>query len=181
MGKEREEALRYDRITHSHGDESVVRTTMKVNRNGKIWPISTTKPLHWSSPKFAQIIMPAITLVQTFIQIGSGVSFLRIPDFAPCRDESWLGYFLWRGFLRSRTAEAPARIWTQNTSKDAVLCKDVHFRAKSNERTRHQKADGQPAESTAGNEKQGRTKNKTRYSSENTVRGVSRETLAVSS
>jgi len=57
-----------------------------------------------------------------FYPIGSGVSVLRMRDFAPLK---WLGYFFW--FLRKATAETRAPILTQNTSNDAVPRKEVPF------------------------------------------------------
>ena len=62
------------------------------------------------------------TTVQNFIQIGLGVSVLRMRDFAPLK---WLGYFFW--FLRKAIAETRAPILTQNTSNDAVPRKEVPF------------------------------------------------------
>jgi len=62
--------------------------------------------------------------VQNFIQIGLGVSVLRMHDFAPL-GKKWLGYFFW--FLRKATAETRAPIFTQNTSNDAVPHKEVTF------------------------------------------------------
>ena len=58
---------------------------------------------------------------ENFIQIGLGVSVLRMRDFAPLK---WLGYFL---VLRKATAETRAPILTQNTSNDAVPRKEVPF------------------------------------------------------
>ena len=52
-----------------------------------------------------------------FIQIGLGVSFLRMCDFAPLGTKR-LRYF-W-GFLRNATAETRAPIFTQYTSNAAV-------------------------------------------------------------
>ena len=63
-----------------------------------------------------------------FNQIGLGVSFLRMRDFAPLGTK-WLGYFFlvgW-GFLRQATIEKRAPILTQNSSKDAVPRKEVPF------------------------------------------------------
>ena len=62
--------------------------------------------------------------MQNFIQIGLGVSVLRMRDFAPLGTK-WLGYF--GGFLRKATAETRAPILTQNTSNDAVPRKEVPF------------------------------------------------------
>ena len=60
--------------------------------------------------------------MQNFIQIGLGVSILRMRDLAPL-GKKWLGYFFW--FLRKATAETRAPILTQNTSNDAVPRKEV--------------------------------------------------------
>jgi len=54
--------------------------------------------------------------MQNFIEIGLGVSVLRMRDFAP------LG-----GFLRKATAETRAPILTQHTSNDVVPRKEVPF------------------------------------------------------
>jgi len=59
--------------------------------------------------------------MQNFVEIGLGVSVLRMRDFAPLK---WLGYF-WS--LRKATAETRAPILTQNTSNDAVPRKEVSF------------------------------------------------------
>jgi len=51
---------------------------------GEIWPLATQKPLNRWSPKFAYLTTSGIsTTVQNFIQIGLGVSVLRMRDFAP--------------------------------------------------------------------------------------------------
>ena len=57
---------------------------MKVNgRWGNLTP-ATQKPLNRWSPKFVYFTVSAIsTIVQNFIQIGLGVSVLRMRDFAP--------------------------------------------------------------------------------------------------
>jgi len=65
------------------------------------------------------------TTVQNFIQIGLGVSVLRMRDFAPQSDSAiFLGG---RGFLRKATAKTRAPILTQNTSNDVVPRKEVPF------------------------------------------------------
>jgi len=64
--------------------------------------------------------------MQNFIQIGLGVSVLHMRDFVPLGTK-WLGYFFGGGFLRKATAETRAPILTQNTSNDAVSCKEVPF------------------------------------------------------
>jgi len=60
--------------------------------------------------------------MQNFIQIGLGVSVLRMRDFAPL-----VTRLLFWGFLRKATAETRAPILTQNTSNDAVARKEVPF------------------------------------------------------
>jgi len=60
--------------------------------------------------------------MQNFIQIGLGVSVLRMRDFAPL--VTWL---LFWGLLRKAAAEMRAAILTQNTSNDAVPRKQVPF------------------------------------------------------
>ena len=56
--------------------------------------------------------------MQNFIQIGLGVSVLRMRDFAPQSDSAI--------FLGS-TAKTRAPILTQNTSNDVVPRKEVPF------------------------------------------------------
>ena len=62
--------------------------------------------------------------MQNFIQIGLGVSVLRMRDFAPLVTRL---LFLGEGFLRKATAETRAPILTQNTSNDVVPRKEVPF------------------------------------------------------
>ena len=51
---------------------------------GKFDPPATHKPLNRWSPKFVQVTTSGIsTTMQNFIQIGLGVSVLRMRDFAP--------------------------------------------------------------------------------------------------
>ena len=91
---------------------------------GEIWPPATQKPLNRWSPKFAYLTTSGIsTTKQNFIQIGLGVSVLRMRDFAPQSDSAT--FFL--GFLRKATAETRAPILTQNTSNDVVPRKEVPF------------------------------------------------------
>ena len=60
---------------------------------GEIWHRAAKKTLNRWSPKFVRVTMLVIsTTVQNFIQIGSGVSVLRMRDFAPLSTK-WLGYF----------------------------------------------------------------------------------------
>ena len=62
-------------------------------KKGEIWPPATQKTLNRWSPKYVQITTSGIsTTMQNFIQIGSGVSVLRMRDFAPLGTK-WLGYF----------------------------------------------------------------------------------------
>ena len=62
--------------------------------DGEIWPPATQKPLNRWSPKFVWVTKPVIsTTMKNFIQIGSGVSVLRMCDFAPLGTKR-LGYFL---------------------------------------------------------------------------------------
>ena len=63
--------------------------------------------------------------MQNFIQIGLGVSVLRMRDFAPSAESDSAIFFL--GFLRKATAETRAPILTQNTSNDVVPRKEVPF------------------------------------------------------
>ena len=60
-----------------------------------------------------------------FIQIGLGVSVLRMRDFAPLGTVTRL--LFWGGFLRKVTVEMRAPILTQNTSNDAVPNMEVPF------------------------------------------------------
>ena len=60
--------------------------------------------------------------MQNFIQIGLGVSVLRMRDLAPL-----VTRLLFGGFLRKATTETRAPILTQNTSNDAVPRKEVPF------------------------------------------------------
>ena len=70
--------------------------------------------------------------VQNFIQIGLGVSVLRMRDFAPLVTRLlFLG-----GGLRKAAAETRAPILTQNTSNDAVLRKEVPFGGSRNQNLR---------------------------------------------
>ena len=49
----------------------------------KIWPSLTPKPLNLSPPTFVQVITSWTSItMQNFIQIGQGISFLRMRDFA---------------------------------------------------------------------------------------------------
>ena len=61
--------------------------------------------------------------MQNFIQIGLGVSVLRMRDFAPLGTK-WQLFF---EFFRKATAETRTPILTQNTSSDAVPRKEVPF------------------------------------------------------
>ena len=71
--------------------------------------------------------MQISTAALNFIQIGLGVTVLRMRDFAPLGTRR-LGYLFWGGgFLRKATAETRAPILTQSTSNDAVPRKEVPF------------------------------------------------------
>ena len=71
--------------------------------------------------------MQISTAALNFIQIGLGVTVLRMRDFAPLGTRR-LGYlFFGGGFLRKATAETRAPILTQSTSNDAVPRKEVPF------------------------------------------------------
>jgi len=74
--------------------ESVVTTTMKINgRGGHLTP-ATQKPLNRWPPKFVRVATSVIYItMRKFIQIGLGVSVLRMRDFQPLGTK-WLGYFL---------------------------------------------------------------------------------------
>jgi len=68
------------------------------------------------------------TVTQNFIQIGSGVSVLRMREFAPSAQSHSAIFFFWGGgLLRKATAETRAPILTQNTSNYAVPRKEVPF------------------------------------------------------
>jgi len=74
---------------------------------------ATPKPLNRSSPTFTYVI----------------VDIYHPAKFRPDRIRGyWFVYF--GGFFKSSTAKMPARILTQNTSKDAVPRKDVPFRGR---------------------------------------------------
>jgi len=61
---------------------------------GEIWPSAPQKPLNPWSPKFVSVTTSEIaTTKQNLIQIGLGVSVLRMRDFAPLGTK-WLGYFV---------------------------------------------------------------------------------------
>jgi len=97
---------------------------MKVNgRWGNLTPATQT-PLNRWSPKFVYVTTSAIsTNTQNFIKIGSGVSVLRMRDFAPL-GKKWLGYFFWGSWetLQPRRAH---RFWhkiRQTTSFRARKC-----------------------------------------------------------
>ena len=83
---------------------------MKVNgRGGNLTP-ATQKPLNRWSPKFVWVTTSGIyTTVQNCIQVGLGVSFLRMRDFVPLK---WLGYFflvLEKGYSRDACTDFDAK------------------------------------------------------------------------
>ena len=85
---------------------------MKAYGEGRNLTPAIQKPLNRSSPKLVQVIMSGMpTNVQNFIQIGSGVSFLRMRDFAPL-GAKLLGYL--GGYLTMATAETRAPILTKS-------------------------------------------------------------------
>ena len=61
--------------------------------------------------------------MQNFIQIGLGVSVMRMRDFAPLVTRLLFWGVLEKGYSR----ETRAPIFTQNTSNDAVPRKEVPF------------------------------------------------------
>ena len=86
---------------------------MKAYGEGRNLTPAIQKTLNRSSPKLVQVIKSRMpTNVQNFIQIGSGVSFLRMRDFAPL-GAKLLGYL--GGYLTMATAETRAPILTQKT------------------------------------------------------------------
>ena len=92
---------------------------------GEIWPPATPKPLNRWSPKFVYVTTSGIsTTTQNFIQIGLGVSVLRMRDFAPL-GKKWLGYFF--GSWERLQPWFAHRFWRKNTSNDAVPHKQVPF------------------------------------------------------
>jgi len=78
---------------------------------GKFDPPATQKPLHQWSPKFVYVTTSGIsTTMQNFIQIGLGVSVLRMRDFAPLGTK-WLGYFLGGGSWERLQPRRVHRFW----------------------------------------------------------------------
>jgi len=89
--------------------------------DGGIWPPATQKPFNRWSPKFVYVTTLGIsTTVQNIIQIGLGVSVLRMRDFAPLK---WLGYFFgsWER-LQPRSAHRFWRKIRQTTRFRAKKC-----------------------------------------------------------
>ena len=63
------------------------------------------------------------TIMQNFIQIGLGVSVLRMRDFAPL-GKKWHGYFFWvleKGYSRDARTDFDTKY-----TNDAVPRKEVH-------------------------------------------------------
>ena len=57
---------------------------MKVNGTGGNLTPATQKPLNLWSPKFVYVTVSGMSTIKpNFIQIGLGVSVLRMRDFAP--------------------------------------------------------------------------------------------------
>jgi len=63
--------------------------------------------------------------MQNFVAIGSGVSAPKIRDFAVLLECIVCSFF--GEFFNKATAYTPGRIFTQNTSNDVVLGKEVPF------------------------------------------------------
>jgi len=81
-------------------------------KGGNLTPRSPQKnPNRWS-PKFAWVTTSVIsTTMQNFMQIGLGVSLLRMRDFAPLGTK-WLGYFggvLEKGYSRDARTDFDAK------------------------------------------------------------------------
>ena len=98
--------------------ESVITATMKVNgRGGNLTPRHPKKPLPMVTKINVDDYVGNIyqtTTMQNFIQISSGVSVLRMRDFAPLGTK-WFGYFLgsWER-LQPRRAN---RFWRKNVKR----------------------------------------------------------------
>jgi len=113
-------------ITRSHGSESVVRTTVKVNGNGKIW-LSADAKLNPSTDRHQIWNTWLITS-----GISSSKNWAQSPgDFAPyARNthpkpfECLLHFFQ---FFRAPANEPVRSIFAFNTSYDLVLRKVVPF------------------------------------------------------
>jgi len=80
-----------------------------------IWPNANQKPLNRWSSKFVLLTRSVIsTSVQKFIQIGLGVSVLRMHDFTPLGTK-WLGFFfggwevLEKGYRRDACTDCDAK------------------------------------------------------------------------
>ena len=85
----------------------------------KFDPSPPKNPLTNGQQNFVKVTASGVnTTTQNFIQIGSGVSVLRMRDFATL-DTKWLGYIFGCSWEKA-TAETRAPILTQNTSYDAV-------------------------------------------------------------
>ena len=92
----------------------------------KIRPLTTPKPLNWSSQKLAGVITSwTAPSMQKFVAIGSGVSVPQIRDFSVLI--GWLVFCLFFAFFNKATAYTPGRIFTQNTSNNVVPGKEVPF------------------------------------------------------
>ena len=99
-------------ITRSHGSARVLYgRRWKSMGEGQIWPPATQNPLNRWSPKFVYVTASGIsTTVQNFIQIGLGVSVLRMRDFAPLGTK-WLGYYLGGGPWERLQRRRVHRFW----------------------------------------------------------------------
>jgi len=92
----------------------------------EIRPLATPIPLNRSSPEVAHVIRSWIpTHMQNLVAIPRGVSFSCMCEFA--HQKCSLCFFYFR-VLPTPHSRGPEPIFTQNTSNDAVPCKDVSFR-----------------------------------------------------
>jgi len=74
-------------------NHTLARTTIEVNEKGGNLTPAPQKPFNRWSPKFVWVTMSVIsTAMQNFIQIGLGISVLRMRDFAPLGTKL-LGFF----------------------------------------------------------------------------------------
>jgi len=91
----------------------------------EIRPLATPKRINRSSPKVAYVIMSRIsTHMQNLVTIPQGVSF---PVCAKVRIKNVYSASFFR-VLQTAHSPGPEPIFTQNTSNDVVLRKDVPFR-----------------------------------------------------
>jgi len=102
-----------------HGSLGLRGSAFKFN------PRHPKKTLNRSSPKFTYMITSEIAITPAnFIQIGLGISFLRMRDFAhPLIVSAFFRFFGSSNCLQPRRAP----VLTRNRSKDAVPRNDVPF------------------------------------------------------